>query len=326
MIPTNLPHLVALVGPTASGKSSAALAVARRLRAQGRDAELISVDSALVYRGMDIGTAKPTQAEQAEVRHHLIDLLDPRQAYSAAQFAQDAVRLAAEIRARGHEPLLVGGTMLYVKALCEGLDPLPAADMSIRAELDERAARHGWPALHAQLMQVDPVTAQRLAPNDAQRLQRAWEVYLMSGRPLSAFHGQGGGTPLAQLHLVSLEPQDRAWLHGRIAQRYAQMWQDGLLAEVRQLRERGDLHLGLPSMRCVGYRQTWEALDAAAQEGRSQLEEREVQACLERGIAATRQLAKRQLTWLRSMPERQILPCDAPDALDQACAAVMAAL
>lgn len=303
-MPTDaLPTLVALAGPTASGKSAAALALAEAL-----DAEIVSVDSALVYRGMDIGTAKPSTAERARVPHHLIDIRDPAQAYSAAEFAADALRLVPGIRARGRRVVLAGGTMLYFKALFEGLAAMPAADPGVRAALDEEAARTGWPALHAQLAAVDPATAARLAPHDAQRIQRALEVFRLTGRPLSRLHEEAARAPgLAPDLFVSLEPADRAWLHERIAQRFDAMLAAGFLDEVRRLRARGDLHAGLPSMRSVGYRQAWEAL-----EGRWPLE-----SVRERGIAATRQLAKRQLTWLRGMPGRRVVACDAPDALAQ---------
>ncbi|MEJ5991260.1 tRNA (adenosine(37)-N6)-dimethylallyltransferase MiaA [Ramlibacter sp. PS3R-8] len=298
-----LPAVVALAGPTASGKSAASLVLAEAL-----DAEIVSVDSALVYRTMDIGTAKPSREELARVPHHLIDILDPAERYSAAAFASDAQRLVRDIRARGRRVLLVGGTMLYFKALFEGLDALPAADAGLRAELEDEAARRGWPALHAELAAVDAVTAARLPPNDAQRIQRALEVYRATGVPLSQLHaGKGRSAGLQPDLFLSLEPADRAWLHERIAKRFDQMLAAGLIDEVRALRARGDLHAELPSMRCVGYRQAWEALDGAFS-----LDE-----LRERGIAATRQLAKRQLTWLRSMPQRRVIACDAPDALAQ---------
>jgi tRNA dimethylallyltransferase len=281
--------------------------------------EIISVDSALVYRGMDIGTAKPSAAEQAEVPHHLIDLIDPAQAYSAARFVADAKLAIADIRSRGAVPLLVGGTMLYLKALRDGLDAMPAADAAVRAALDARAAEEGCPALHAELARVDPRTAARLAPNDAQRIQRALEVWRLSGRPLSDWHaapqtGTRTGKAGLALQLIALEPRSRAWLHERIAQRFDTMLASGLVDEVRALRARGDLHPDLPSMRCVGYRQAWQALDhdgslAPGSPGWS--------AFREAGIAATRQLAKRQLTWLRSMPQRHVVVCDAPDAVAQ---------
>lgn len=307
---------LALVGPTASGKTAAALALAEALQAQG-GAEIISMDSALVYRGMDIGTAKPSRAERAQVPHHLIDTIEPTQSYSAAEFARDAARLIGEIRARGKTPLLVGGTLLYLKALTEGLDDLPPADPQVRAQIQQRAQALGWPALHAQLQQLDPVTAQRLAPQDSQRIGRALEVWTLTGRPLSAFHqGAAARTPGWRMPVISLEPLERAWLHARIARRFEAMVAEGLIDEVRALRARGDLHPELPAMRCVGYRQVWQGLN----EGWS------AAAMLERGIFATRQLAKRQLTWLRSLPERQVIPADAPDALTQTVRTALQAL
>ena len=302
--------LIAIAGPTASGKTAAALALASSLRGQ-LPVEIISVDSALVFRGMDIGTAKPTADELGTCPHHLIDIRDPLHAYSAAEFVRDTVRLVGEIRARGALPLLVGGTMLYFKALIDGMDNMPAADPAVRAELDAQAAELGWPALHARLAQVDPVTAARLAPGDSQRIQRALEVWQLSGQPMSALHGRLH-KPLGDepVHLLSMEPNDRAWLHARIAQRFDAMLAAGFLDEVLRLRARGDLHPDLPSMRAVGYRQAWEALD-----GQYPLTE-----LRERGVAATRQLAKRQVTWLRSMPQRTVVACDAPHAQDQALA------
>ncbi|MBX3611271.1 MAG: tRNA (adenosine(37)-N6)-dimethylallyltransferase MiaA [Hydrogenophaga sp.] len=309
----NAPRCLALAGPTASGKTAAALALAARW-----PIEIISVDSALVYRGMDIGTAKPSAAELAAVPHHLIDIRDPAQPYSAADFVRDATRLVTEIRSRGRIALLVGGTMLYFKALLSGLDDLPAADATVRERLEARARDLGWPALHAELQRVDPTTAARLFPNDAQRIQRALEVYEVSGQPLSAFHSgrdHDPHSPLQEDHLISLEPTDRTWLHERIAQRFDAMLAAGLVDEVRTLRQRGDLHPELPSMRCVGYRQVWAALDAQPQPDAVALAE-----LRDRGIFATRQLAKRQLTWLRSLPARQVVAADAPNALDQVMA------
>jgi tRNA dimethylallyltransferase len=304
---------IAIAGPTASGKSAAALHVARALRGT-RAVEIVSVDSALVYRGMDIGTAKPSAAEQHEVPHHLIDLIDPAASYSAARFVADARRVIAEIGARGALPLLVGGTMLYLKALREGLDTMPAADPAVREAIETRAAAEGWPALHAELMRIDPMTAARLQPLDAQRIQRALEVWQLSGRTLSSHQLRArDGATASDIALIALEPASRAWLHERIAQRFDAMLGAGLLEEVRALRTRGDLHPGLPSMRCVGYRQAWEAL---AQGDLSPLRER--------GIAATRQLAKRQLTWLRSMPDRQVVACDGPDVMRAVESAVRA--
>ncbi len=315
-----LPY-VALAGPTASGKSAAALALARV-----RPIEIVSVDSALVYQGMDIGTAKPTPVERAGVPHHLIDIRDPAQAYSAAEFAADAVRCIREIHARGALPVLAGGTMLYFKALFEGLAPMPPADPQVRADLEAQAAREGWPALHAELARVDPTTAARLAPLDSQRIQRALEVHRVSGRPLSDWHAQpaqaGALTALPPALLLSLEPQDRAWLHQRIAARYAQMLDAGFLDEIRRLRARGDLHPELASMRCVGYRQAWAWLDAQHRASQGLGAAPSLQDLIDTGIAATRQLAKRQLTWLRSMPARRVIACDAPDALAQVLRAV----
>jgi len=288
-----------LAGPTASGKTAVALALAEQL-----PVEIISVDSALVYRGMDIGTAKPSAAERSTVPHHLIDLIDPVETYSAARFAADATRLATEIRARGRWPLLAGGTLLYFRALRQGLDPMPASDPAVRAALDARAAIEGWPALHAELAAVDPASASRLAPGDSQRIQRALEVWQCSARPLSAWQRAGSaGDARDRWPLVSLEPVSRAWLHDRIAARFDAMLAAGLVDEVRTLRARGDLHPGLPSMRCVGYRQAWTALDAG-----------DLAPLRDAAIAATRQLAKRQLTWLRGMPERQLVAADAADA------------
>jgi tRNA dimethylallyltransferase len=307
---------IALVGPTASGKTAAALALAAALRERG-GAEIISVDSALVYRGMDIGTAKPSREELAQVPHHLIDIIDPLQSYSAAEFAKDATRLIGEIRARGKTPLLVGGTMLYLKALLEGLNDMPPSDPQVRADIQQRAAERGWPAMHDQLQAVDPVTAARLAPGDSQRIGRALEVWTITGQPLSAFHqGTKPKTPRWHIPVISLEPLDRAWLHERIAQRFDAMLAAGFLDEVRALRARGDLNPDLPSMRCVGYRQAWQGLE----EGWSAAEIRE------RGIFATRQLAKRQLTWLRGMPQRTVVAADAPQALKQTLDAAMASV
>lgn len=295
---------LALAGPTAAGKTGLALALARRW-----PVEIVSVDSALVYRGMDIGTAKPDANERAAVPHHLLDLIDPEQAYSAAQFVTDARPLIAEIRARGRWPLLVGGTMMYFKALVDGFDELPAAHPDIRAAIDAEAALQGWPALHARLADVDPVTAARLSPNDSQRIQRALEVWHVSGQPLSALHRRSRHHPEETSPedgaLLALEPASRPWLHARIAQRFDAMLDGGFLDEVRALRQRPSLHPDLPSIRCVGYRQAWEALDAADPPDLATLRQR--------GLAATRQLAKRQITWLRSMPRRLVVEADADD-------------
>jgi tRNA dimethylallyltransferase len=290
-----------LAGPTASGKTALALALARRW-----PMEIVSVDSALVYRGMDIGSAKPGPAERAAAPHHLLDLITPEQSYSAARFVADARRLIDEIRARGRWPLLVGGTMMYFKALVDGIDEMPPADPAIRAAIDAEAAAAGWPALHAQLALVDPITAARLAPNDAQRVQRALEVFRTGGTPLSTLHQRARrAAPAPDGVLLALEPASRAWLHARIAQRFDAMLASGFLDEVRVLRQNPALHLDLPSMRCVGYRQAWQALDSGDPPDLADLRER--------GVAATRQLAKRQITWLRSMGHRQVVAADAPD-------------
>jgi tRNA dimethylallyltransferase len=297
------PHAVAIMGPTATGKTAAALAIAREI-----PSEIISVDSALVYREMDIGTAKPSAEELAAVPHHLIDIIDPLEAYSVAQFRDDTLRLVAEISARGKLPLLVGGTMMYYKGMTEGLDDLPKGDAALREQLDDEAARTGWPAMHEKLRAVDPVTAERLAPNDAQRINRALEIHSLSGQPMSALLTGRPKLDLPfSLQSFALEPNDRAVLHARIATRFDQMLgtrdDDGLVAEVARLRARGDLNIGLPSMRCVGYRQTWDYLDGKIDRA----------GLRETGIIATRQLAKRQLTWLRSMPERIVIDCLGPD-------------
>lgn len=308
------PLVICLAGPTAAGKSASTLALAERW-----PLEIVNVDSATIYRGMDIGTAKPSAAEQALVPQHLLDILDPAQSYSAAEFRADALRLIGEITARGRIPLLAGGTMMYYKALRDGLDDLPQADPALRAELEARAARDGWPALHAELARLDPATAARLAPNDSQRIQRALEICQLSGQPMSALLGRqraAAGEADNRYLTISLEPSERAALHARIEQRFDAMLASGLLDEVRGLHARADLHPGLPSVRCVGYRQMWAHLD-----GEISLED-----AREQGIAATRQLAKRQITWLRAQPERVIVDCLAADAVAQTIDAVATAL
>jgi tRNA dimethylallyltransferase len=299
----DLSFVLCLAGPTASGKSAAAFAIAERL-SRRTAVEIVSVDSAIVYRGMSIGTAKPSAAEQATVPHHLIDIIDAAERYSAARFVADARREIAAIRSRGSLPLLVGGTMLYFKALFDGLDALPAADAAVRAELDAQAAAHGWPSLHDELARVDPASAARIAPLDSQRIQRALEVYRISGKPLSEWHTgtRAGLQPL----LIALEPADRGWLHARIEARFAAMLDAGFVDEVRGLRARCDLAADMPSMRAVGYRQAWQALEAG-----------DLSHLSATATAATRQLAKRQLTWLRSMPWRQVVACDTADATAQ---------
>ena len=317
---------LALAGPTAAGKTAAALAIALQ-----HPVEIISVDSALVYRSMAIGTANPNADELAAVPHHLINTRDPLQAYSAAEFVADGQHLMQGIRARGKLPLLVGGTMLYFKALFDGLDDMPKANPAVRATIAAEAVARGWPALHSELALVDPLTAARLQPQDSQRVSRALEVFRVSGQPLSFFQRriaatspangspptEPAKTPEPSGLLISLEPNDRAWLHGRIAERFDAMLAAGFLDEVRALRARGDLHPDLPSMRCVGYRQAWTLLDNLDPPHDLALED-----FREKGVAATRQLAKRQLTWLRSMPQRHVVACDAPDALAQVLALV----
>jgi tRNA dimethylallyltransferase len=294
-----LPPAIVLMGPTASGKSALALEIARHF-----PVEILSVDSAQVYRGMDLGTAKPAAAERAAVPHHLIDVIDPEQSYSAAQFRADAARLMREIAGRGRVPLLAGGTMLYFKALREGLSNLPQADAAVRAALEAEARERGWAALYAELARIDPAAAARIKPGDAQRIQRALEVFRISGKPLSALQGARVAAR-AQHRFVSLSlvPAERSVLHRRIALRFETMLAAGLVEELAALRGKYALHAGLPSMRCVGYRQAWEHLEGAYD--RATLRER--------GIYATRQLAKRQLTWLRAMAEPKAFDCFAPD-------------
>ncbi|MBT9517728.1 MAG: tRNA (adenosine(37)-N6)-dimethylallyltransferase MiaA [Methyloversatilis discipulorum] len=294
--------VLVLLGPTASGKTAAVARIARVL-----PIELISVDSALVFRDMDIGTAKPSAEEQALCPHHLIDIVSPEEAYSAARFAADARRLIADIRARGRIPLLAGGTMLYIKALREGLSDLPEADASLRANIDARAAEQGWPALHAELARLDPDAAARLKPTDAQRIQRALEIVMLTGRPLAeSYAKREDDAPLPPMTVLSLEPSDRAWLHRRIEQRFDQMLEKGLVDELRSLRTKYRLEAGMPSMRCVGYRQVWNYLEG----------EVDASTMRDTGIYATRQLAKRQITWLRSMQIDQRIDCLRDDAAD----------
>ncbi len=293
---------VFLLGPTASGKSAVALALARSF-----PIEIVSVDSAQVYRGMDIGTAKPDAATRERVPHHLVDIVDPDEAYSAGRFRDDALRLLDGIAGRGRLAVLAGGTMLYYRALTAGLSALPPAQPELRREIDAQAARAGWPALHAELAKVDPRTAARLEPTDSQRIQRALEVYRHTGKPLSEWHREHAPPAGIDALHIALEPADRAVLHQRIAERFRAMLAAGLVGEVEALRGRYRLDASLPSMRAVGYRQVWDTL-----EGRASAATLEA-----RGIAATRQLAKRQLTWLRSLPQRRVIACDAPDAIAQ---------
>jgi tRNA dimethylallyltransferase len=279
---------ILLMGPTASGKTGLALDIARAV-----PAEIVSVDSALVYRGMDIGTAKPSPALRAEVPHHLIDLLDPAESYSAGRFRRDALAAMEAVRERGRVPLLVGGTMLYFRALLRGLAELPQADAALRAELDREAESRGWPALHAELAQVDPESAGRINPGDSQRIQRALEIWRLTGRPLSQLQAGVSAMPEGWRFLkLALVPATRAELHAAIAARFDEMLAAGLVEEVRRLHARGDLHPGLPAVRAVGYRQLWSCI-----EGECTLDEAVVKA-----ITATRRLAKRQMTWLRAEP------------------------
>jgi tRNA dimethylallyltransferase len=298
------PPIVAIAGPTAAGKSALALQLFERL--QGR-AEIISVDSAQVYRGMDIGTAKPDAATRARVPHHLLDLIDPAESYSAARFSVDARRLIGEIRRRGNRPLLVGGTMLYFRALLQGLSDLPSADPLLRARLEAEGARLGWAAMHARLAQVDPHSAARLHPNDAQRIQRALEICELGGVPASRrfLESHGAGWDGEVLRIAVCPPQ-RERLHRRIELRFEQMIAQGFVAEVSQLRARGDLHAELPSMRAVGYRQLWQHLDGACS----------LEQAIALGVIATRQYAKRQLTWLRSETGWLWLDPAEPNALE----------
>ncbi|HCP78078.1 MAG: tRNA (adenosine(37)-N6)-dimethylallyltransferase MiaA [Pusillimonas sp.] len=295
--------VICLAGPTASGKSAATLALARHW-----PIEIINVDSATIYRQMDIGTAKPSPQEQHSVPHHLLDIRDPSESYSAADFCSDALKLIDEIHSRNRLALLCGGTMMYYKALREGLNNLPAANPAIRQALENEAAALGWPAMHGQLQHVDPPTAQRLAPNDSQRIQRALEIYRITGRPMSQWLADQPPVQKAPWNYVtiSLEPSDRSVLHDRIAQRYQAMIEAGLVAEVQALFNRGDLNESMPSIRCVGYRQIWACLKG----------EVDLPTAIEQAIAATRQLAKRQLTWLRAQPERHIIDCLSRDVAD----------
>jgi len=286
------------MGPTASGKSALAATLAGRF-----PVEIVSVDSAQVYRGMDVGTAKPSAAERRAVPHHLIDILDPTESYSAAQFRADALKLIREISARGRTPLLVGGTMLYFKALREGLSDLPDSDPAVRAQIDAEAAERGWPALHAQLAKIDAPTAARLKATDAQRIQRALEIYRATGKPMSKLLGRKKSALPFRLVELALAPSDRSELHRRIEERFDSMLELGLVEELRALKKRYPLKPTLPSMRCVGYRQAWQFLDG--QIGKKELRDR--------GIFATRQLAKRQLTWLRAMKTVRSFDCLAED-------------
>lgn len=281
---TQQPLALFLMGPTASGKTDLAIALRQQL-----PVEVISVDSALIYKGMDIGTAKPTPAELALAPHRLIDILDPKESYSAMNFREDALKEMAEISASGCIPLLVGGTMLYYKALLEGLSPLPSADPIIRAEIEEKAAKIGWAGMHQELLAIDPVAGARINPNDSQRINRALEVFYITGKTMTELTEEKGEALPYRLLQFAIAPQDRSILHERIALRFQKMMDLGFEEEVKRLFLREDLHIDLPSIRCVGYRQMWEYL-----QGDISLDE-----AIYKGICATRQLAKRQITWLR---------------------------
>ena len=306
------PPAILLMGPTASGKTGVAVELCARFAV-----EIVSVDSAQVYRHMNVGTAKPGPELLRRAPHHLIDILEPTQRYSAARFVEDANALMGEIAARGRIPLLVGGTMLYFNALRQGLSNLPPADAAVRLVIDAMAADSGWAALHQELARVDPGSAARLEPSDAQRIQRALEVFYLTGEPMSAHLARGrSAAPPFRLIALALEPSARATLHERIAQRFEAMLELGLIGEVRRLREAYDLNPSLPSMRAVGYRQVWQYLDG----------EFGLAGLREKGLAATRQLAKRQLTWLRAMPQLTRFDCLAEDLTEQVCAAIAARL
>ncbi|GKX56690.1 tRNA dimethylallyltransferase [Leminorella grimontii] len=294
----NKPLAIFLMGPTASGKTALAARLYKHL-----PVEVISVDSALIYRKMDIGTAKPTQQELCETPHRLIDILDPSESYSAADFRRDALREMAEIVDAGRIPLLVGGTMLYYKALLEGLSPLPSADPIVRARIESEAVELGWAALHQRLKEIDPTAAARIHQNDPQRLSRALEVFYISGKTLTELTQIAGETLPYRVHQFAIAPASRELLHQRIEARFHQMMSAGFEEEVRRLMARGDLHPDLPSIRCVGYRQMWMYL----------LGEIDREEAIYRGICATRQLAKRQMTWLRGWPDVEWLDSEQPD-------------
>lgn len=299
----NTSPVVFLIGPTAAGKSASSLALAKNW-----PIEIIAMDSATIYRDMDIGTAKPSLAERETIAHHLLDIVDPADSYDVATFVSDCIRLVKEIQARGHHAVICGGTLMYYHALTRGLSPVPASCPETRAHIEAQAAQAGWPAMHQRLTQIDPEIAQRIAPNDSQRIGRALEVYEQTGLQLSSWQKKPRRKDFQFPFLtLSIEPTERQLLHPRIRMRFQQMMEQGFLDEVRRLYDRGDLHEQLPSIRCVGYRQLWQHL-----QGHYDLE-----SAIEKGIHATEQLAKRQMTWLRSLDERQPINCLADDVAKQ---------
>lgn len=307
--------ILCIVGPTGAGKTHLAMSLAEHARSLGQTIELISMDSALVYRGLDIGSAKPTKAERAAVIHHLIDIIEPTEVYSAARFSQDAKRLCTEIRARGNIPVVVGGTMLYWRAWAHGLSSLPPANPEIRARLDQEGQALGWPAMHDKLAMVDPETAARLKPNDSQRVQRALEVFEITGKPMSLLladspseDGREGSAIPSWINLVSLEPSDRKRLHLNLEKRFDEMLAAGFMEEVKLLRANTQLHADLPAIRAVGYRQAWEFLNG----------EIDAEQMRYKSLAATRQLGKRQLTWLRAIEGRKTFDPFNPEGLKAA--------